>query len=110
MVPQSALRSIPLFGSVLSDTQELVHDTTQTVVDGLVPAVQWLIFSPLIIAAHILADFEDMGLLDCYERRRDRILGKDEDKVNVADKDAKENLPVIHPVVDGRLKDVAGAA
>jgi len=26
------------------------------------------------------------------------------------DQDAKESLPIIHPVVDSRLKDVTGAA
>ena len=59
--------------------------------------------------SHIVALNEDMGSVDCYERRRTRILGKDAPTVD-DDEDAKENLPVIHPIVDSRLKDAAGVA
>ncbi|KXN90361.1 putative 5'-nucleotidase [Leucoagaricus sp. SymC.cos] len=144
--PPAATRSIPLFGAAIEAVHDVVHDTAQAVVDTLIPAVQWLVSTPLIVASHLVADHEDIGLLDCYERRRTRILAdlqrqaasgasdaqdtlsrlfsgnrqqpeasakeadQEEAKVDAADKDAKENIPVIHPVVDGRLKDVAGAA
>jgi len=47
--------------------------------------------------------------VDCYQRTRDRVSGKDMPMIN-DDQDAKESLPIIRPVVDSRLKDVAGAA
>lgn len=81
-----------------------------------------------------MAESEDVGFLDSYERTRARIIAqrlgspsgpihanlrttRSEDSVGVANqveneaKVAKESvtkhLPVIHPVVDGRLKNVA---
>jgi 5'-nucleotidase len=88
-------------------------------------------------AALAIAEHEDMGFLDSYERQRARMMArrqpgsltaginlqtgvlaasqkvatidadKEEARVDAAEVDAKKNLPVVHPVVDGRLKDVA---
>lgn len=56
---------------------------------------------------------EHMSDVDCYDGSRARrgekslpSVGQDEDK----SKEQIEDLPVIHPEVDGRLKDEAGAA
>ncbi|KAF5354820.1 hypothetical protein D9756_005700 [Leucocoprinus leucothites] len=107
-------RSGSLF-DILSDTTDLVFDTADLVldiVDDLIPAVLWSISAPLIIAAHLLGDEEDMGLLDPYERERTRRSGEDANllDVNAAEKDAEKTIPVIQPVVDGRLQNVAGSA
>ncbi|KAJ3555668.1 hypothetical protein NM688_g2448 [Phlebia brevispora] len=91
----------------------------------------------LFAAALAIADHEDIGLLDSYERHRARwiadllrdanvninlrvnlsvfrtsddtaaVADQEDAKVDAAEKEARRTLPVIHPVVDGRLKDVA---
>ncbi|KAF9259288.1 Metallo-dependent phosphatase [Marasmius fiardii PR-910] len=75
-------------------------------------------------AAYAAAVSEDMGFLDPYERRRYRrrqagllhaadvqanfaISGKEEEAmVNAAEEDAKESLPIIHPIIDGRMTNL----
>lgn len=49
---------------------------------------------------------EHMSGVDCYDGKRVR-RGQGEDVENSRDEIIKEDLLVIHPVVDGRLKDVA---
>lgn len=99
-------------------------------------ALKCLASHRLVRAAISVAENEHVGLLDPYERHRARRrigllrasrgastgggargaaapasvnVDDEEAKVNAADEEAKGTLPVIHPVVDGRLKDVARA-
>jgi len=59
--------------------------------------------------SHFVALTENMESVDCYKRTRNKVLGEDTRTIG-DDQDVKESLPIINPVVDGRLKDVAGAA
>ncbi|KAF7344288.1 Metallo-dependent phosphatase [Mycena venus] len=139
---RSNLPHLPNVSGSLPD----VSDHAQKVLQGVVPAIRWLASLPLLAAALLVADHEDMGLLDAYERQRARVnvqllradpntvnnnvrlsrptlfaaqsqSGKDvtakadeqDAKIDAMEADATKALPVIHPVVDGRLKDVAGA-
>jgi len=91
-----------------SHSFDTVRQTTQEYINSLQPVdliLQHLDKS----ASHSVALSEEMGPVDCYRRTRDKVSGKDTPMIN-DDQDAKESLPVIHPVVDGRLKDVAGVA
>ncbi|PPQ85477.1 hypothetical protein CVT24_008704, partial [Panaeolus cyanescens] len=107
-----------------------------------ISTIRWVASGLLLAAALAVADTEDMGLLDPYERVRKRHMARllrtsesvnihlrtnlrsfravadsgvnehaaadaEDAKVDAADADAKKTLPVIHPVIDGRLKDVA---
>ncbi|EIN11144.1 Metallo-dependent phosphatase [Punctularia strigosozonata HHB-11173 SS5] len=154
-VKSPSLSSISSFGSnrsrpslpslspsrdLLSGAGDYVQSTTQAAKDAVQDAVvgiRWIASSLLFAAALAVADQEDMGLLDSYERNRARGLAnllrsstvninlrmnlralsvsddpaalaeKEDAQVNAAEADAKKTLPVIHPVVDGRLQDVA---
>lgn len=144
MVPEIKRPSMPNLPSSdsirsgLSAFQPLatVQNTAQSALDL---GIRWIAAGILLVAALAVADNEDMGLVDPYERVRTRALANclrtsesvninlqmnlaihgaayDEDKkaaadaedakVDAAEKEAKDTLPVIHPVVDGRLKQV----
>jgi 5'-nucleotidase len=136
-----SLRSLPKLGlgSVLSSVHGQVHSTAQKGIDAVAPAVKLFTSQRLFLSAALaVAEHEDMGFLDSYERQRARIMARrrrsaapptagiqmgtmfaasrkaatsdadqEEARIDAAEVDAKKNLPVIHPVVDGRLKDVA---
>jgi 5'-nucleotidase len=126
-------------GFQLPNVGDYVPPEAREGVATAIKGVKWLTSQRLFSAALAMADFEDMGFLDAYERQRARItagllragplsvdvhlrmnLGvfsksqdtkaaadKEDAKVNAAEQDAKKTLPIIHPIVDGRLKDVA---
>ncbi|KAJ6556564.1 Metallo-dependent phosphatase [Mycena vulgaris] len=137
---RSNLHHLPNVGGSLPD----VSDHAQKVLEGVVPAIRWLASRALLAAALLVADHEDMGFLDAYERQRARVevelmradpntvnnnlrlslptffaaqtqskgdvsakADEEDAKIDAMDADAEKALPVIHPVVDGRLKDVA---
>ncbi|KAJ7511422.1 Metallo-dependent phosphatase [Mycena galericulata] len=135
---QSGLPDVPNISRSLSDTS----DYAQKVLQGVVPAIRWLASQALFTAALLVADHQDIGLLDSYERQRARMevalmrldprdvninlrlslrmffttqtrsmrqaeADKKETEINAAEADARKALPVIHPVIDGRLKDNA---
>ncbi|KAJ6553022.1 Metallo-dependent phosphatase [Mycena capillaripes] len=128
----------------VSDSLPDVSDHAQKVLKGVVPAIRWLASRALLAAALLVADHEEMGLLDAYERHRARVevelmradpntvnnnlrlslptffaaqtqsrrdvsaeADEKDVKISAMEADAEKALPVIHPVVDGRLKDVA---
>ena len=130
--------------SDLSSVGDSISDYAQKVLEGVVPAIRWLASRALFTAALLVAEQEDMGLLDSYERQRARMqvelmradpsavnvnlrlsfpmffsgAGKnqkdiaaeadeEEAKINDMEANAERALPVIHPFVDGRLKNVA---
>ncbi|KAJ8094243.1 hypothetical protein PM082_006782 [Marasmius tenuissimus] len=143
----SSRNSLSDVSSAVQSTQDLVQDfvqdTAQSALDLGVSTIIWVAAGMLLAGALAVADNEDMGLLDPYERVRtratasllrnsdsaninpgmnlfvSRAVDSDEDhkaaadavdaKVDAAEKEAQKALPVIHPVVDGRLKDVAKA-
>lgn len=125
-------------------------DTGTQVIASGARALRWLSSQTLLSAAISVAEQEDMGMLDPYERQRVRMtisllrsspisidvnlrmnmpvltsfkaLGaasvdantqaaadEGEIKVKTAEAAAKKTLPVIHPLVDGRLEDMARA-
>ncbi|KAK1227919.1 hypothetical protein PQX77_009058 [Marasmius sp. AFHP31] len=129
--------------SAVQSTQDLVQNTAQSALDLGISTIRWVAAGMLLAAALAVADNEDMGLLDPYERVRTRAMASllrasdsvninlrmnlsifraadnekdkkaaadaEEAKVDAAEKEAKKTLPVIHPIVDGRLRDVAKA-
>ncbi|KAF8145139.1 Metallo-dependent phosphatase-like protein, partial [Mycena galopus ATCC 62051] len=136
--PMSAL--IRKFFGSLPDVSEYARK----VLGGVVPAIRWITSQALFTAALLVADHEDMGFLDAYERQRARVriqlmradpntvnnhlrlslptffaaqpqsrgdvsakADEEDTKIDAMDADAEKALPVIHPVVDGRMKDVA---
>ncbi|KIY73873.1 Metallo-dependent phosphatase [Cylindrobasidium torrendii FP15055 ss-10] len=139
----SLLSGISNVSSAVQSTQDLAQSTVQTALDLGISTIRWVAAGMLLAAALAVADTEDMGLLDPYERVRTRAMARllrasdnvnvnlrmnlavlrgaasDEDKntaadaedakVDAAESDAKKTLPVIHPIVDGRLKDVSKA-
>lgn len=103
-------------------------------------SLKWLTSHLLAAAVLNLAEKEDVGLLDPYERQRARMTvkllraarksidesrrmaalaaggsmdsqtseaDKVEDTVEAAERDAKDTLPTIRPMVDGRLRDIS---
>ncbi|KAF7354380.1 Metallo-dependent phosphatase [Mycena venus] len=137
---RSNLPHLPNVSGSLSD----VSDHAQKVLQGVVPAIRWLASRALLAAALLVADHEDMGSVDAYERQRARaevqLMRADPNTVNnnlrlalpiffaaqtqsrqdvsakadeadteidAMEADAEKALPVIHPVVDGRFKDIA---
>ncbi|KAJ6526896.1 Metallo-dependent phosphatase [Mycena vulgaris] len=121
-----------------------VSDYARKVLEGVVPAIRWITSQALFTTALLVADHEDMGFLDAYERQRARVgiqlmradpntvnnhlrlslptffaaqprsrgdvsakADEEDTKIDAMDADAEKALPVIHPVVDGRMKDVA---
>lgn len=142
--------------------QVAVDKAAQAATDAGAQALKWLTSQRLFSVARSVAEHEDVGLLDPYERQRARMsinllrsapisidinvnmnlsmlrsagvqaaaakaadakddsgvdaepekdleaeAEEEEAKVEAAEKDAKGTLPIIHPIVDGRLKDVA---
>ncbi|KAG5220151.1 Metallo-dependent phosphatase [Salix suchowensis] len=109
----------------------LASSATKQILDTAAPTIKWLASQRLVSAALKVAEFEDMGLLDPYERQRARMTANlnispaglnfsirmtsdaakmksaASDEMKVADEEALQSLPVIHPTVDGRLKNVA---
>ncbi|KAJ8502019.1 hypothetical protein ONZ45_g11924 [Pleurotus djamor] len=113
---------------------DAIQKLSQKALDNVTPSVKWLASQRLVSAALQLAEFEDVGLMDPYERLRTRREAQRDqpnvtarfagasrtmatasiadgnnvnDAVNSAEKKAAETLPVIYPVVDGRLKDLS---
>lgn len=138
----SLLGSISGVSSAVQSTQDLAQNTVQSALDLGISTIRWVAAGMLLAAALAVADTEDMGLLDPYERVRTRAMARllrasddvnvnlrmnlatlkraavgsednnttadaEDAKVDAAENDAKKTLPVIHPVVDGRLKDVS---
>ncbi|KAJ8514906.1 hypothetical protein ONZ45_g7602 [Pleurotus djamor] len=137
----SALRSMPsipnpvdvfssftarsLRGTVEERTQDLqqvdaIQTLSQQALDSITPSVKWLATQRLVSAALQVAEFEDVGLMDPYERLRMRRearsstatrsaggSSKVEAVVNAAEKKAAGTFPVIRPVVDNRLRNIA---
>lgn len=111
--------------------RSLASSATQQVLDTAAPTIKWLGSQRLVSAALKVAEFEDMGFLDPYERQRARMTANlnispaglnfslrmtsdaakmksaASDEMKAADEEAVQSLPVIHPTVDGRLKNVA---
>ncbi|THU84298.1 Metallo-dependent phosphatase [Dendrothele bispora CBS 962.96] len=141
-IPGFASRAINQFDSrVHAPVHDYVRSVAQQAADYVAPIAKWLPTQELVTAALKLAEHEDMGLLDSYERQRTRMTARllrtdtiprnvamrmispmrfsaansdahasaddEEAKANAADEDAKKTLAIIHPAVDGRLKDVA---
>ncbi|THU95171.1 Metallo-dependent phosphatase [Dendrothele bispora CBS 962.96] len=141
-IPSFASREINQFDSRLhAPVHDYVRSVAQQAADYVAPIAKWLPTQELVTAALKLAEHEDMGLLDSYERQKARVTARllrtdtiprnvamrmispmmfsaansdarasaddEEAKANAADEDAKKTLAIIHPVVDGRLKDVS---
>lgn len=91
-------------------------------------AQERLTSADLYTAAFRVADQEDIGLLDPYERCRARLIRANSEElestdprmkvpslgslstdtvIHAAEQEAMKHLPVIHPVIDGRLKNVS---
>lgn len=127
---------------LIQEAKDNAKRVAEEVGEGVRVGMRWFANRFLIGTASAVADREDMGLLDPYERIRARqrapaddtmrmglpMLGAqasddnaavdtevaakvDAAKVDAARVDAAANeaLPLIHPVVDGRLQDVAPA-
>ncbi|KAJ3576504.1 hypothetical protein NP233_g387 [Leucocoprinus birnbaumii] len=80
---------------------EMALDLAEIALDLLLPAALWLTAAPLFVAACVLGEYENPGLLDCYEREVARLEGEEMEKVDAADKDAENNLPLIFAAIDG---------
>ncbi|KAJ8501489.1 hypothetical protein ONZ45_g12136 [Pleurotus djamor] len=122
-------------GTVEEQFQSIQHVDTiqklsQKALDSVTPSVKWLASQRLVSAAIHMAEFEDIGLMDPYERSRMRKEARRNlphptarfagalkttalpppDDVDVAlaaaEKQTAESIPVIHPVIDGRLKNI----
>ncbi|KIK93908.1 hypothetical protein PAXRUDRAFT_828526 [Paxillus rubicundulus Ve08.2h10] len=130
---------------IVGDVMHLIADGATEVIDDLVqiavPTLKWFASRELYSHALKIAEREDMGALDPYERRRARRRAarcnvraaatsgtevtssktvivtsqnvtdadeNDEAKAEEGEEEVKD-LPIIHPVVDGRLKDAAAA-
>ncbi|KAL4266750.1 5'-nucleotidase family protein [Pleurotus pulmonarius] len=128
--------SLPKFGQswggdgTRPTLRSVASSATRQVLDTAAPTIKWLTSQRLVSAALKVAEFEDIGLLDPYERQRARMtanlsispaglnfsiqMSSDapkmkraaSDEMKVADEEAVQSLPVIHPTVDGRLKNV----
>ncbi|KAF4573662.1 hypothetical protein EYR36_008180 [Pleurotus pulmonarius] len=110
--------------------RSVASSATRQVLDTAAPTMKWLTSQRLVSVALKVAEFEEIGLLDPYERQRARMTANlsispaglnfsiqmtsdapkmkraASDEMKVADEEAVQSLPVIHPTVDGRLKNV----
>ncbi|KAF8840348.1 Metallo-dependent phosphatase [Paxillus ammoniavirescens] len=142
-VPQNPQRHISnTQQGIVGDVMQLVADGATEVIDDLVqiaaPTLKWFASRELYSNALKIAEREDMGFLDVYEKRRARRraarstvkaaaaarteitssktviataqnVDADEAKVEEGEEEVKD-LPIIHPIVDGRLKDAAAGS
>lgn len=115
--------------SSLSDLQRAGQDTVQTVQQAVASTLTWVSSPDLIKIALNISEKEDMGSVDPYERHRLRIelsmsiqnrstrsldqksfMAQAHQAQEQEKKDVEKNLPIISPIIDGRLKDLDGKA
>lgn len=126
-VSDAAARSAQNLSDSVQALQNATLDLAEAVQDMVIAANMWIASTALQMFALRVAEHEDMNIVDGYERHRMGVQvegsfftkivrrNKTEASNNTVQEQAKEvkvekDLPVISPVIDGRLKDLNGKA